>query len=229
MPTLGQIIREIQREAAALPTDALRHEIEMNLDVQDAAIDQYYTIPPGGRTVEDLIIANSTVMVSVLTTALYVRELTTRPVVRSADGRHQSTTSPDETPRPGGVEVPLARLGLKGKPPITQATCPRGSCVMPSSNRGMFGRGNGTIAVIEQPVMRSYRRKAKIMFYVTWFIVTVLAATVAASKWHPVIALFAGASASASSPPPSSGPSSPPGRSSGPSGGGPPKPSSPAA
>jgi len=57
----------------------------------------------------------------------------------------------------------------------------------------MFGRGNGTIAVIEQPVMRSYRRKAKIMFYVTWFIVTVLAATVTASKWHPVIALFAGA------------------------------------
>ena len=63
---------------------------------------------------------------------------------------------------------------------------------MPSSNRGMFGRGNGTIAVIEQPVMRSYRRKAKIMFYVTWFIVTVLAATVTASTWHPVIALFAG-------------------------------------
>ena len=38
MPNLGQIIREIQREAAALPTDALRHEIEINLDVQDAAI-----------------------------------------------------------------------------------------------------------------------------------------------------------------------------------------------
>ena len=81
--TLGQIIREIQHAAAALPTDALRHEIEMNLYVQDAAIDLYYTIPPGGRTVEDLIIANSTVMVSVLTTALYVRELTTRPAVTS--------------------------------------------------------------------------------------------------------------------------------------------------
>jgi hypothetical protein len=85
MPTLGQIIREIQREAAALPTDALRHEIEIeiNLEVQDAAISQYNAIPPGGRTVEDLIIANSTVMVSVLTTALYVRELATRPVVHS--------------------------------------------------------------------------------------------------------------------------------------------------
>jgi hypothetical protein len=59
----------------------------------------------------------------------------------------------------------------------------------------MFGRGNrgtGTITVIEQTVMRSYRRKAKIVFYVTWFIIAVLAATVAASRWHPVIALLAG-------------------------------------
>jgi hypothetical protein len=63
---------------------------------------------------------------------------------------------------------------------------------MPSSNRGMFGRGNGTITVIEEPVMRSYRRKAKIVFYVTWIIIAVLAATVAASKWHPIIALLAG-------------------------------------
>ena len=81
MADLGQIIREIQREAAALPTDALRHEIELNLEVQDAAIDLYTAIPPGGRTVEDLIIANSTVMISVLTTALYVRELAARPAV----------------------------------------------------------------------------------------------------------------------------------------------------
>ena len=63
---------------------------------------------------------------------------------------------------------------------------------MPSSNRGMFGRGNGTITVIEEPVMRSYRRKAKIVFYVTWITTAILAATVAASKWHPIIALLAG-------------------------------------
>ena len=66
---------------------------------------------------------------------------------------------------------------------------------MPSSNRGAFGRGNrgaGTITVIEEPVMRSYRRKAKIVFYVTWVITAVLAATVAASRWHPVLALLAG-------------------------------------
>ena len=169
MPTLGQIIREIQREAAALSTDALRDEIEINLEVQDAAIGQYYTIPPGGGTVEDLIIANSTVMVSVLTTALYVRELTTRPVADRFTRRSSVPTSPYNA-GPGGLQFPLARLGLT-KPPITQATCARGSCVMPNSNRGTFGRGNGTITVIEEPVMRSYRRKAKIVFYVTWVIV----------------------------------------------------------
>ena len=36
-------------------------------------------------------------------------------------------------------------------------------------------------------------RKAKIVFYVVWITVVLLAATVAASKWHPIIALFAGA------------------------------------
>ena len=66
---------------------------------------------------------------------------------------------------------------------------------MPNSNRGMFGRGTGTITVIEEPVMRSYRRKAKIVFYVTWVIIGVLAATVAASKWHPIPALLAGIAA----------------------------------
>ena len=63
---------------------------------------------------------------------------------------------------------------------------------MPTSNRGMFGRGNGTITVIEEPVMRSYRRKAKIVFYVTLIITAILTATVAASKWQPLLALFAG-------------------------------------
>ena len=79
MPNLGQLIREIQRDAAALSNDALRYEIEINLEVQDAAIDQYFAIRPGHGTVEDLIIANSATLVSVLMTALYVAELATRP------------------------------------------------------------------------------------------------------------------------------------------------------
>ncbi len=84
MSNLGQVIREIQRDAAALPTDELRREIEINLEVQDAAISQLHSVLHGGRTVEDFIIANSAVIVSVLTTALYVRELATRPAVISA-------------------------------------------------------------------------------------------------------------------------------------------------
>ena len=63
---------------------------------------------------------------------------------------------------------------------------------MPHSNRGGLARGMGTITVIEEPVMRSYRRKAKIMFYLTAVITGALGATVAASKWHPVIALGVG-------------------------------------
>ena len=66
---------------------------------------------------------------------------------------------------------------------------------MPNSNRGGSGRGNGTITVIEEPVMRSYRRKAKIVFYVAWVITGILAATVAASKWHPILALAFGLAA----------------------------------
>ena len=66
---------------------------------------------------------------------------------------------------------------------------------MPNSNRGVFGRGTGTITVIEEPVLRSYRRKAKIVFYVTWVIIAALTATVAASKWHPIIALLTGLAA----------------------------------
>ena len=82
MPTLGQLIREIQREAESLPTGTLRDEIEINLEVQDAALCQYFSLRPGRGSVEDLITANSAVMVSALTTALYVRELTHRPVLQ---------------------------------------------------------------------------------------------------------------------------------------------------
>ena len=65
---------------------------------------------------------------------------------------------------------------------------------MPNSNgRPAFGRRSGTVTVIEEPVRRNATRTAKIVFYVVWITVGLLAATVAASKWHPIIALFAGA------------------------------------
>jgi hypothetical protein len=48
------------------------------------------------------------------------------------------------------------------------------------------------VTVIEEPVRRSAVRKAKIIFWVVWVVTGLLAATVAASTWHPIIALLAG-------------------------------------
>jgi hypothetical protein len=65
---------------------------------------------------------------------------------------------------------------------------------MPNSNRRAgFSRRSGTVTVIEEPVRRNAARTAKIAFWVIWIAVTALAATVLASIWHPIIALFAGA------------------------------------
>lgn len=79
MSSLGQIIRVIQLDAAALPTDQLRDEIETSLEVLDAVISQFYRIGPGVRHVDERISATGDVMIATLTVALYVRELTTRP------------------------------------------------------------------------------------------------------------------------------------------------------
>ena len=57
---------------------------------------------------------------------------------------------------------------------------------MPKSNSRLpFGGGAGTVTVIEQPVLRSYIRKAKIVFFITWAAAALLAATVLVSKWEP--------------------------------------------
>jgi hypothetical protein len=61
------------------------------------------------------------------------------------------------------------------------------------NGRTAFGRSSGTVTVIEEPVRRSAVRTAKIAAIVTWVIVTLLAANVLASHWHPIIALLAGA------------------------------------
>ena len=65
---------------------------------------------------------------------------------------------------------------------------------MPNSNRaGFLGQRGGTVTVIEQPVMRNYMRKAKIVFWVVLVSVGLLAACVLSSRWHPILALLAGA------------------------------------
>ena len=93
---------------------------------------------------------------------------------------------------------------------------------MPKSNRpGSFGQRGGTITVIEQPVMRNYMRKAKIVFWIVWVAVGLLAATVLTSHLHPpVLALFAGAFVGLITRRDRRQPSSRRGRSSGSSGGG---------
>jgi hypothetical protein len=64
---------------------------------------------------------------------------------------------------------------------------------MPNSNRRSgFGRRSGTVTVIEEPVRRNATRTAKIVACVTTLAVGLLTADVAASRWHPIIALFAG-------------------------------------
>ena len=62
---------------------------------------------------------------------------------------------------------------------------------MPNST--VFGRrSGGTVTVIEEPVRRNTLRNAKITFWVLWVVVSLLSATVLASKWHPILALLAG-------------------------------------
>lgn len=73
------LIREFQRDAAALPTDALRTEIEIGFEILDAAIRQLYGIRPGIGNLDDRISATGDVLVATLMTALYVRELAARP------------------------------------------------------------------------------------------------------------------------------------------------------
>ena len=69
---------------------------------------------------------------------------------------------------------------------------------MPNSNgHPAFGRRSGTVTVIEEPVRRNAARTAKITFWAVSIVTGLLTAAVAASYWHPVIALLAGAAAGA--------------------------------
>jgi hypothetical protein len=70
---------------------------------------------------------------------------------------------------------------------------------MPKSSRGSLGgllsgrRSGGTVTIIEDRVRRSTARNAKLAFWVTTIITTLLTATVLADRMHPILALFAGA------------------------------------
>jgi hypothetical protein len=62
---------------------------------------------------------------------------------------------------------------------------------MPNSS-GLSRRGGGTVTIIEEGVRRNTTRNAKISACVTFVAVTLLSATVLASKWQPILAGFVG-------------------------------------
>lgn len=78
---LGRVITEIQRDAADTSTPELRSDIGVGLEVLDAAIADLHGLRPGADVMER-INAIADFMETVITIALYVRELATRPADR---------------------------------------------------------------------------------------------------------------------------------------------------
>jgi hypothetical protein len=84
MNPLGELLGEIEREAAALPTGKLRTEIQVHLGVLAVLIDTLQDLRPEAAGLEEMDSAKGDVLATALVTALYVRELTTRPGPRFA-------------------------------------------------------------------------------------------------------------------------------------------------
>ena len=78
MTDLDRVITVIQREAADIPTRDLRSDIQVGLDVLDAAISDLHGLRPGADVIAR-ISATADFMETVITIALYVRELCKRP------------------------------------------------------------------------------------------------------------------------------------------------------
>ncbi|MFF5082499.1 hypothetical protein ACFY36_36100 [Actinoplanes sp. NPDC000266] len=62
-----------------------------------------------------------------------------------------------------------------------------------SSGRRGFGRGSGTVTVIEQRVHRSAAENARFAFILTAIVVSLVALTVASDHMHPLLAVFVAA------------------------------------
>ena len=83
MKQLSQVIREIQREAADLPTGDVRATIQASLELLTEYTEVLQTIRPAAATADQADAAND-VLYTALFTALYVQELATRPAPRFA-------------------------------------------------------------------------------------------------------------------------------------------------
>jgi hypothetical protein len=84
MNQLGQLLAEIQRDAAMLPVGKLRTEIQVSLDVLAAFLSAFQDMRPDAVSLDEMIDAEADVVTAALITALFVRELSTRPAPRFA-------------------------------------------------------------------------------------------------------------------------------------------------
>ena len=83
MKPLSQIIRDIQREAAGLPTGEVRATIQASLELLTEYTEHLQKIRPAAASADKADAAND-VLYTALFTALYVQELATRPAPRFA-------------------------------------------------------------------------------------------------------------------------------------------------
>lgn len=81
MNQLRQLLAMIVEDAAGLPRSALKAEIQVNVDFLSRYLTEVENLRPDAVT-EDKISATDNLLVAALVTALYVRELTTRPAER---------------------------------------------------------------------------------------------------------------------------------------------------
>ncbi|MGI8447655.1 MAG: hypothetical protein ACR2MP_10860 [Streptosporangiaceae bacterium] len=79
MKEMMALLSMIQEDAAALSTGDLRAEIQVHVELFSKYIEEFQNLQPGAGSAEELISATDTLLVGALATALYVRELTTRP------------------------------------------------------------------------------------------------------------------------------------------------------
>jgi hypothetical protein len=78
---LLELLAMIQEDAASLPGGQLKTEIQVCLDILSEYLADVQKLRPDAAT-EEKISATDNLLVAALVTALYVRELTTRPVER---------------------------------------------------------------------------------------------------------------------------------------------------
>jgi hypothetical protein len=84
MKQLSQVIREIQREAADLPTGDVRATIQASLELLTEYTEVLQGIRPDAASAGEKADAANDLLYTALFAALYIQELVTRPAPRFA-------------------------------------------------------------------------------------------------------------------------------------------------